>query len=345
MVQPGSLAPQSARLPTSVKIVTTSNGPPNRLVAALVYDQLCSFEFGCAVEVFGLPRPEFGERWYEFVTCTAEPGPLRAVGGFRVIADAGLDVLARAGTIIVPGWKGADVQPSIELRDALRQAHASGARLVTICSGVFLLAAAGVLTTQKVTTHWRYADKLQSLYPRLDVDPNVLYVDAGQILTSAGSAAGLDLCLHLVRRDFGGAVANEVARRLVIAPHRNGGQAQFIDRPIQPRADNRLADVIAQLGARLHEPLTIAAMAKRAAMSPRNFIRRFQEATGATPLEWLIDARLARARELLESTDLTVEDVAQRCGFGAAATLRHHFRRKLALSPLEYRQRFSQRSA
>jgi AraC family transcriptional regulator, transcriptional activator FtrA len=337
--------PQSASLPTCVKIVTTSNGPPNRLVAALVYDQLCSFEFGCAVEVFGLPRPEFGERWYQFVTCAAEQGPLRAVGGFRVMADAGLDVLARAGTIIVPGWKGAEVQPSAELRDALRQAHAAGARLVTICSGVFLLAAAGVLTNEKVTTHWRYADKLKALYPRLDVDPNVLYVDAGRILTSAGSAAGLDLCLHLVRRDFGGAVANQVARRLVIAPHRNGGQAQFIDRPILPRADNRLADVIAELSARLHEPLTIAMMAQRAAMSPRNFIRRFQEATGSTPLDWLIDARLAHARELLESTDLAVEDVARRSGFGAAATLRHHFRRKMALSPVEYRQRFTQRSA
>lgn len=325
----------------SVKIVPTFNGPSNRLVAALAYDQLCSFEFGCAAEVFGLPRPEFGERWYQFVTCAAEPGPLRAMGGLSVTTEAGLEVLARAGTIVIPGWKSAEATPSLELVNALRTAHAAGARLVTICSGVFLLAAAGVLTNEKVTTHWRYTDRLQAMYPRLDVDPDVLYVDAGQILTSAGSAAGLDLCLHLVRRDFGGAIANQVARRLVIAPHRNGGQAQFIDRPILPRADNRLADVIGGLATRLHEPLTIAAMAERAAMSPRNFIRRFQEATGRTPLDWLIDARVAHARELLEATGLSIDEIASRSGFGAAATLRHHFRRKLSLSPAEYRERFS----
>lgn len=324
-----------------MKIVPTLNGPANRLVAALAYDQLCSFEFGCAVEVFGLPRPEFGERWYQFVTCAAEPGPLRAMGGLQVTAEAGLDVLAGAGTIVIPGWKGADAAPSRELIDALRTAHAAGARLVTICSGVFLLAAAGILTNEKVTTHWRYADKLKAMYPQLDVDPNVLYVDAGQVLTSAGSAAGLDLCLHLVRRDYGGAIANQVARRLVIAPHRNGGQAQFIERPILPRAGNRLADVISELATRLHEPLTIAAMAERAAMSPRNFIRRFQEATGKPPLDWLIDARIAHARELLEATELSIDEVARRSGFGAAATLRHHFRRKLALSPAEYRERFT----
>lgn len=334
-------APQSAGPPTCVKIMTSSKGPANRLVAALVYDQLCSFEFGCAVEVFGLPRPEFGDDWYQFVTCAAEPGPLRAVGGISVTAQAGLDVLAHAGTLVIPGWKGADATPSQDLITALRSAHAAGARLVTICSGVFLLAAAGILDGRKVTTHWRYADTLKARYPQLDVDPNVLYVDAGQILTSAGSAAGLDLCLHLVRRDFGGEIANQVARRLVIAPHRNGGQAQFIERPIQPRADSRLADVIGELATRLHEPLTVAAMAGRAAMSPRNFMRRFQEATGRTPADWLIEARVERARELLEGTDLSIDEIARRSGFGAAATLRHHFRRRLNLSPIEYRERFS----
>ncbi|MGH8176614.1 MAG: transcriptional regulator FtrA [Steroidobacter sp.] len=325
--------------------MTKIQSPPNRLVAVLVYDQLCSFEFGCAVEVFGLPRPEFGDDWYQFVTCAEESGPLCAVGGFSITAQAGLDVLARAGTIIIPGWKDAGVAPTPAVIAALRSAYDAGARLVTICSGVFVLAAAGILERQKVTTHWRYADKLKTLHPHLDVDPNVLYVDAGQILTSAGSAAGLDLCLHLVRRDFGGEVANQVARRLVIAPHRNGGQAQFIERPIQPRADSRLADLIGDLATRLHEPLTIAAMAERAAMSPRNFMRRFQEATGRTPADWLIEMRVERARELLEGTDLSIDEIARRAGFGAAATLRHHFRRKLNLSPLEYRQRFSRRSA
>lgn len=327
-----------------VKIMPTATVPPNRLVAALVYDQLCSFEFGCAVEVFGLPRPELGEDWYRFVTCAAEPGPLRAIGGFTVTAQAGLDVLATAGTIVIPGWKGADIPPSKELIDALRNAYAAGARIVTICSGVFVLAASSLLDGQRVTTHWRYAEKLKALYPMLDVDPNVLYVDAGRILTSAGSAAGLDLCLHLVRRDFGAQIANQVARRLVIAPHRTGGQAQFIERPVLPERYGRLAALIGQLSARLHEPLTIDTMAQLAAMSSRTFIRRFQEATGKTPADWLIEARVERAREMLEATSLPVEEIARRTGFGSAATLRHHFRHKVQLSPLAYRQRFAMSS-
>lgn len=332
---------QCTPLPKCVKIMPTPARLTNRLVAALVYDQLCSFEFGCAVEVFGLPRPELGEDWYRFVTCAAEPGPLRAVGGFSVTAQAGLDVLPTAGTIVIPGWKGPEVAPSPELMAALRAAYAAGARIVTICSGVFVLAASGLLDGQRVTTHWRYADKLKALYPQLEVDPNVLYVDAGRILTSAGSAAGLDLCLHLVRRDFGAEIANQVARRLVIAPHRNGGQAQFIERPILSERYGRLAEVIGILASRLHEPLTIATMAELAAMSPRTFMRRFQETTGKTPAEWLIEARVERAREMLETTSLSIEQIAGRTGFGSAASLRHHFRRKLRLSPLAYRQRFA----
>jgi AraC family transcriptional activator FtrA len=328
-------------VPSDVKKLPNLMGPVNTLVAAVVYDQLCSFEFGCTAEIFGLPRPEFGEGWYRFVTCAAEPGPLHALGGLRVTADADLSVLAEAGTIVIPGWKGTDVEPHAELIEALRSAYEKGARLVTICSGVFVLAAAGILTNERVTTHWRYVEKLQKRYPKLHVDPNVLYVDAGQILTSAGSAAGLDLCLHLVRRDYGPQIANQVARRLVMAPHRNGGQAQFIERPVMPRTNHRLADVIAELTERLHEPLTIAEMAQRAAMSPRTFIRRFQDATGRSPLEWLNDSRVERAREFLETTELSVEEIATRCGFGGAAALRHHFRTKLSLSPMAYRARFA----
>lgn len=319
----------------------THQPPTNLLVAALAYDQLCSFEFGCTVEVFGLPRPELGETWYRFVTCAAEPGPLRATGGFNVVAQAGLEALASAGTIVIPGWKGADAPPSQELIDALRTAYDAGARLVTICSGVFVLAAAGLLDGHRVTTHWRYTDKLKAMYPHIEVDPDVLYVDSGRILTSAGSAAGLDLCLHLVRRDFGPAIANHVARRLVIAPHRSGGQAQFIERPVLPERHGRLAEVIGKLTARLHEPLTVDAMADLAAMSTRNFIRRFQEATGTTPADWLTEARVERARELLESTDLPIEEIARLSGFGTAATLRNHFRRRVRLSPMEYRARFT----
>src|SRR5690606_28831611 len=244
----------------------------------------------------------------------------RAIGGFNVVPQAGADVLASAGTIVIPGWKGADISPSQELVGALRTAYDSGARLVSICSGVFVLGAAGLLDGHRVTTHWRYTDKLKAKYPHVDVDPNVLYVDSGRILTSAGSAAGLDLCLHLVRRDFGAAIANQVARRLVIPPHRNGGQAQFIERPVLPERYGRLSDLIARLNERLHEPFTIESMAALVAMSPRTFMRRFQEATGKTPADWLIEARVERARELLESTDLPIETISQRCGFGTAAT-------------------------
>ncbi|CAN5140121.1 transcriptional regulator FtrA [soil metagenome] len=314
---------------------------PNRLVAALVYDNLCSFEFGCAAEIFGLPRPEMGEDWYRFITCAVEPGPLRAMGGLRIEADHGLEGLAEADTIIIPGWKSAEAAPSPALVAALIAAHARGARIVTICSGVFVLAASGLLDGRRATTHWGYAAKLAALYPLVTVDANVLYVDEGELLTSAGSAAGLDLCLHLVRRDFGPKIANQVARRLVLAPHRNGGQAQFIERAVSPRDGDRFADVIASLRERLDQPLSIAGMAAAAAMSERTFIRRFKAAMGAAPGDWLIGARVDRARELLELEALSIEDVAAQSGFGAAATLRHHFRRRVGVSPAAYRQQFA----
>lgn len=314
--------------------------PPNRRVVALVYDNLCSFEFGCAAEVFGLPRPEVGPDWYSFATAAVEPGPITAMGGLRFEASGGLEVLKGAGTVVVPGWKGADVQPSAELVAALRAAYAGGTRLVTICSGVFVLAAAGLLDGRRATTHWRYAETLRQRYPRIEVDPNVLYVDEGQILTSAGSAAGLDLCLHLVRRDFGARIANQVARRLVIAPHRDGGQAQFIERPLAPSAGGRLSQLIAELHEEPQGSPSIQQLAARAAMSERTFIRRFRETTGMAPGAWLVAVRVDRARDLLETTDLSIEQVAAESGFGAATTLRHHFRSRLGLSPAAYRDRF-----
>lgn len=318
----------------------TDTTPPNRRVVALVYDNLCSFEFGCAAEVFGLPRPEVGPDWYSFATAAVEPGPITAMGGLRFEASGGLEVLKGAGTVVVPGWKGADVQPSAELVAALRAAYAGGARLVTICSGVFVLAAAGLLDGRRATTHWRYAETLRQRYPRIEVDPNVLYVDEGQILTSAGSAAGLDLCLHLVRRDFGARIANQVARRLVIAPHRDGGQAQFIERPLAPSAGGRLSQLIAELQEEPQGLPSIQQLAARAAMSERTFIRRFRETTGMAPGAWLVAVRVDRARDLLETTDLSIEQVAAESGFGAATTLRHHFRSRLGLSPAAYRDRF-----
>jgi AraC family transcriptional activator FtrA len=315
---------------------------PNPLVAALVYDGLCGFEFACAAEVFGLPRPELGPDWYRFETCAAERGALRAQHGLRVTADAGLERLAEAGTIIIPGWKGIDVPVPARVLEALRVAHARGARLLSICSGSFVLAATGLLDGRRATTHWRYADALQRKYPHVTVDPAVLYVDEGQILTSAGSAAGLDLCLHLVRRDHGPDVANQVARRLVIPPHRDGGQAQFVERPVQKREVSALSKVIDTMHRRLATHQSITELAAMAAMSERSFMRRFKEATGMSPADWLVSARVDRARELLESSSLSVDAIAGECGFGSAITLRHHFRRKLGTSPSAYKARFAQ---
>ncbi|HSK95099.1 MAG TPA: DJ-1/PfpI family protein, partial [Euzebyales bacterium] len=209
--------------------------PADRTVAAIAYDGLCTFEFGIAVEVFGLPRPELDLDWYEFMVCAAEPGPLHATGGVRVAADHGLAAVAGAGTVVVPGWRDPDEPPPPALVDALLRAHARGARLLSICSGVFVLAATGLLDGRPATTHWRYAERLARRHPRITVLPDVLYVDDGELLTSAGSAAGIDLCLHVVRRDHGAHVAAQVARRLVSAPHRDGGQAQFVPRPLGRR--------------------------------------------------------------------------------------------------------------
>ncbi len=310
------------------------------LVAVLIYDGLCTFEYGIAVEVFGLNRPEFEPGWYRFVSVAVEPGPLRAVGGLTIHADADLDRLEEADLIIVPGWKGAGVEPSDALLAALRKAHARGARLMSLCSGVFVLAATGLLDGRQVTTHWRYASVIHERWPRLRFNPDVLYIDNGDLLTSAGSAAGIDLALHVVRRDFGPEIANKVARRLVLPAHRNGGQRQFVERPVPDREGARLSDLIAEMRARLDHPFTVRELAALAAMSERTFNRRFLEATGETPGTWLISARVDRARELLEECRLPMEEVARVSGFGSAATLRHHFRRKLQVSPSDYRQRF-----
>ncbi len=205
----------------------------NPVVVVVAYDGLCTFEFGCAVEIFGLPRPELGENWYRFAVASADPGALRATGGVQVTADGGLNLLATAGTVIVPGWRGVDAPVPEALIAALRGAHAAGARILSLCSGAFVLAAAGLLDDRNATTHWRYANQLVERYPRVRFVPDVLYVDDGLILTAAGSAAGLDLCLHVVRRDWGSEIANQVARRLVLPAHRQGGQAQYVENPVR----------------------------------------------------------------------------------------------------------------
>jgi AraC family transcriptional activator FtrA len=313
---------------------------PNRLVAVLVYDRLATFEFGVAAEIFGLPRPEMGEDWYRMVTCAVEPGPLRAGGGLHITAQTGLEGLEAAGTVIVPGWTGIDVPVPQRLSAALRAASARGARIVSICSGAFVLAAAGLLDGRRATTHWRYVDQFRAAFPNVELDPNVLYVDEGRTLTSAGSAAGIDLMLHIVRSDFGAEAANSVARRLVVPAHRDGGQAQFIPKPVPKVANGRLAPLLDELRNRLDRPLSVVEMASNAAMSERTFLRRFRELTGLTPGRWLLEERLARAKHLLEGSGASIESVADAAGFGSAATLRLHFRERIGIGPNEYRRRF-----
>ncbi len=317
----------------------------NRTVAALLYDGLGTFEFAIAAEVFGLDRPEFGNDWYRFVSCSEGRRPVRANGHVTITPEAGLEAMIEAGTIIVPGWRSSGEPPSPAVAAAIRNAQARGARLVTICSGVFLLAALGLADGRRVTTHWKYADRLRALYPKLSVDPDVLYIDDGDILTSAGSAAGIDLLLHIVRKDFGPDRANQVARRLVMPPHRDGGQAQFIERPVPRQPSNRLAALLDTVRARPQERWTIQRMARETAMSERTMIRRFKESLGASPGEWLTEMRVDAARQLLESCDAGIEEVADLAGFGSVATLRHHFRSRVGVSPANYRARFSRAAA
>jgi AraC family transcriptional activator FtrA len=310
------------------------------LVVAVAYDQLCTFEFGCVVELFALPRPELDVPWYEFAVCSSERGPLRAAGGVSVSTRHSLRLLERADTIVIPGWRDSHEPPPTELVRALAAAYRRGARVCSICSGVFVLAAAGVLDGRTATTHWRYTAQLQREYPQIRVQPNALYVDEGQVLTSAGSAAGLDMLVHLVRRDHGAKVANQVARRLVIPPHRDGDQAQYVPRPVAPDEAGRLARLLDWIRAHLSERHSIATLSKRAHMSPRTLLRRFKESTGLAPNEWVVRERIAAAREMLESGRVVVERVAERAGFGSQESFRRHFRLQVGVSPAAYQKRF-----
>jgi AraC family transcriptional regulator, transcriptional activator FtrA len=316
-------------------------------VTVVGYEGLSPFELGVAAEVFALPRPELEVHWwYEFSLCAERPGVLPALGGFGMAIENGLDELERADTIILPGSPDVHGNPSAELLDALRAAHARGARLVSICSGAFVLAATGLLDDRRAATHWRYAPLLARRYPRVKVVPDVLYVDGDDLLTSAGTAAGIDLCLHIVRRDHGSAVANRVARRLVIPPHRDGGQAQLIELPMPAHpADDPIAAVMAWALERIAEPLDLAALAGRAYMSVRSFTRRFRLATGTTPGRWLIEQRVRASLPLLEAAEEPVEVVAARVGFGSAATFRHHFASIMRTTPTAYRRAFYAASA
>ncbi|GAA1759276.1 helix-turn-helix domain-containing protein [Luedemannella helvata] len=323
---------------------TRSLPPPRRrgpTIAVLAYEGMTGFEVGIVSEVFGLARPELDVPWYEYVICAAKPGAVRMVGGATMAPAHGLATFANADTLIVPGVPDVHGEVDAELVTALRTAHRNGSRIVSICSGAFALAAAGLLDGRGAATHWRYAGLLRERFPAVTVHPDVLYLDEGDVLTSAGSAAGLDLCLHLVRRDFGPSVANAVARRLVVPPHRDGGQAQFIQAPVPDTdgADPVGASMTWALE-RLDEPLSVAAMAARAHMSTRSYLRHFARRTGTSPIRWLIAQRVQASLPLLEAGATPVEDVARRVGFETAVTFRHHFTRAMRTSPSAYRRAF-----
>ncbi|WP_371498178.1 helix-turn-helix domain-containing protein [Kitasatospora sp. NBC_00374] len=321
---------------------------PVHTVAVYVFDGMAPFELGVVVEVFALARPEvaglLAAPWYDVKVCADRPGtPLNAVGGFTLSAPHGPDELAAADTVIVvavPNPFSGEVSPA--LVHALRTAHERGARIVSICSGAFALAAAGLLDGLEATTHWRYADLLQQRHPAVRVNPDVLYVDNGTILTSAGSAAGIDLCLHLVRRDHGAKVANTVARRFVVPPHRDGGQAQFIEAAVKPveEEDDGIARSMQWALDHLAVPLTVPLLARAARMSDRSYLRHFTARNGTSPMRWVVTQRIAASLPLLESPDGTVEEIAAAVGFESAATFRHHFGRTMRTSPTAYRRTF-----
>ena len=310
-------------------------------VVVVAYDGLTPFEFGIVVEAFALPRPELKVPWYRFTVCALESRPIRALGGIRIVVGRGLGALRRADTVVIPGWRSADERPPSALLSAVRAAHRRGARIVSICSGVFVLAAAGLLDGKRATTHWRYAERLAARFPKIRVEPDVLYIDEGQVLTSAGSAAGLDLCLHIIRQDFGAQIANQVAKRLVVPPHRDGGQSQYVATVVEPEATRALSRLIEWTQAHLQRDLTVAALARQAGMSSRSFARRFRAEVGTTPHQWLSHQRLLAAQRWLETTDESVDRIAEAVGMQTAETLRHHFRRKLRTSPTAYRKRFT----
>jgi AraC family transcriptional activator FtrA len=310
-------------------------------VTVLLYEGMSAFELGIVTEVFGLPRPEFDLDWYDLTICalTAEPVPL--VGRATAQTPYGLDVFASGQTVIVPGVADVHSDPSPGLVAALRRAHRRGARLVSICSGAFALAAAGLLDGRRAATHWRYAPTLAERYPLVAVDSDVLYVDDGDVLTSAGSAAGIDLCLHIVANDFGSSVANAVARRLVTAPHRSGGQAQFIESPVAATAgDDRIVRSMTWAASNLDKPITVAELARHAHMSTRSYLRHFKLSNGLSPMRWLIAQRVQASLPLLETTSASVDAIAEATGFETAVTYRHHFARAMRTSPTAYRRAF-----
>jgi transcriptional regulator GlxA family with amidase domain len=314
-------------------------------VAFVVLDRFPSFEFGLVCEVFGVDRTDDGLPAYDFAVVAGQDGPLRSEHGLALTEAFGIDRLAAADLVVVCAIdaqlrQGVPGEFPAPLLAALRGAVARGARVLSVCTGAFLLAAAGLLDGRRCTTHWMYAADLARYRPAATVDPDVLYVDADPVITSAGSAAGIDACLYVVRKEQGTKVANQIARRMVVAPHRDGGQAQFVDRPLPAEPADTLAEVTGWLERHLDQQVTVAELAALAHMSSRTFARRFVQETGTTPLRWLTGQRILLAQRLLEDTEESVDWVAGRAGFGNAVTLRHHFRAWRGTTPAAYRSAF-----
>jgi transcriptional regulator GlxA family with amidase domain len=312
-----------------------------RVVALAVTADAPIFELAIPCEIFGRRRAGLPEPWYDLRICAPSGPPVSTGSGFIPYTPYGYDFLELAGTVVVSALGDNHAEPPAELVASVAAAHRNGARVVSLCSGAFVLAAAGILDGRPATTHWNYAAELASRYPAVKLDPAVLYVDDGDVLTSAGTTAGIDLCLHIVRADYGAAVANTLARRLVAPAHRSGGQAQYIEAPIAGRPEETLAPLLDWMRDHLAEPLTISALARQASLTERTLIRRFQAVTGATPIRWLTEQRVLRARELLESSSLPVEQIAAECGLGAPANFRRLFSAAVGVSPSTYRRTFT----
>ena len=315
-------------------------------IAIPITPNLRMFELAIPCEVFRPGREDFPVPWwYELQLCAVQGGLVRTVEGLVLDSPFGLDELSQADTVIIPGCADEQVDVPDELLQALRTAYGRGARIASICTGAFILAAAGLLDGRTVTTHWMHADELTRRWPAVRVEPNVLYTDDGQILTSAGAAAGLDLCLHIVRADHGTRIANTLARRLVIPPHREGGQAQYIEQPVPASDSHGVGSSLDWAREHLDMPLTVEDLAREATMSPRTYARRFRETTGTTPLQWLCAERVRRAQDMLENTDDSIERIATSCGFGSAHQMRTHFTRINHVTPHEYQRTFRSRAA
>jgi AraC family transcriptional regulator, transcriptional activator FtrA len=314
--------------------------PPLPLIVSIAYQGLSLFEMGIVAEVFGLSRPGILPPLYRFRVAQAEAGELRTTGGLRIRADGGLRLLQNARMVVVPGWRNHLERPPPALLQALCNAHERGARVMSICTGAFVLGATGLLNGKRATTHWQFADAFSRMFPKVELDRNVLYVDEGSVLTSAGSAAGVDACLHVVRQDYGVETANLVARTMVSSPHRSGGQAQYITQPVPVHENRGLAKVMRWATQYIADPITVPQLATRAAMSERTLLRRFLAEVGMTPKAWLTQERVRCAQRLLETSDASMEEISATCGFRSLETFRATFRRMTCVAPSVYRTNF-----